>query len=342
MEQNNTQLVVQDDPANRTVFVTNIAPTATSKTVSEFFAFCGAITSLTMRTQQNSAEKVQEAIIEFKQEAATKTALLLTNALIIDRPISVTRYQGEPPKTEEELKAQNSHVYKEDQIENKPHQVPASDRSQTSVVASIIAAGYQLATGTLESAKSYDEKHAITAQIKAGAEDAIAVVTAKAAEINTQYKISETTTAWTQAASAKMSEIDKKYGISDSANALAQSAEGFVKQVETSEPVVATTNALKTTGAVIVSYADHLSKEAGKMIEEKPILKAASDTIYGTTNKVKEEYNAVVDETDRLIKAQKTEEKDVEQGVVNPVVVNPSESKEEKHEEKEKEEKKTT
>jgi len=32
----------------------------------------------------------------------------------------------------------------------------------------------------------------------------------------------------------------------------------------------------------------------------------------------------------------------VEQGVVHPVVVNPSESKEEKHEEKEEEEKKTT
>jgi len=119
-----------------------------------------------------------------------------------------------------------------------------------------------------------------------------------------------------------------------------------VKQVETSEPVVATANAFKTTGAVIVSYADHLSKEAGKMIEEKPMLKAASDTILGTTNKVKEEYNSVVDETDRLIKAQKSEEKDVEMGVVNPVVVNPSEElkeelKEEQHEEKV-EEKKTT
>jgi len=329
-----------DDPANRTVFVTNIAPTATSKTVSEFFAFCGAISSLTMRVQ-NSEEKVQEAIIEFKQEAATKTALLLTNALIIDRPISVTRYQGETPKTEEELKAQNAHVYKEEDLQNKPHELPASERTQTSVIASIIAAGYQLTSGTLEAAKNYDEKHAITAQIKAGAEGAIATVTAKASELDTQYKISETTTAWTQAASAKISEIDKKYGISDSANALAQSAEGLVKQVEESEPVVATTNALKTTGAVIASYADHLSKEAGRVIEEKPMLKAASDTIYGTTNKVKEEYNSVVEETGRLINEQKPEQKDVEQGIVNPVVVNPSEPTAERHEDKVEEKKDT-
>jgi len=330
---------VQDDSANRAVFVSNIAPTATNKTVSEFFAFCGAITSLTMRVQQNSEDKVQEAIIEFKQEAATKTALLLTNALIIDRPISVTRYQGEAHKTEEELKLQNSTVFKEDEIQNKPHDLPASQRTQTSVIASVIAAGYQLAAGSLESAKTYDEKHAITAQIKAGAEGAISTVTAKAAEIDTQYKISETTTAWTQAASAKLSELDKRYGITESANAIAQSAEELVKQVEGSEPVIATTNALKSTGAVIASYADHLGKEATRVIEEKPMLKAASDTILGTTNKVKEEYNAVVEETGRLIKDQ-SEEKDVEHGIVNPVIVNPSESVE--HHEEKSEEKKDT
>jgi len=334
---------VQEDPNSCTVLVTNISPSATSKSVADFFAFCGTISSLTMRVQQDSEEKVQEAIIEFKQEAATKTALLLTNALIIDRPISVARYQGEAPRSEEQQKALNTRVFKEDEIENKPLEVSAAQRSQTSVIASIIASGYQLATGTLESAKAYDEKHSITAQLKAGAEEAVNTVVAKATEIDSQYKISETTTAWAQAASNKITEVDKRYGISDSANAFAHSAESLVKSVEVSAPVVAASEALKNTGAAVASYADYLTKEATRVIEEKPTLKAASDTIIGTTTKVKDEYNAVVEETNRLIKEQ-DEQKETSSTtttstgndvVISSEAINPSDVTAEKGEETE-------
>jgi len=297
-----------DDAINRTVLVTNISPQATNKTVSDFFAFCGTISSLTMRIQPKSEEKVQEAIIEFSQEAATKTALLLTNALIIDRPINVARYSGEFPKSEEEQKAQNVRQYKDSEIENKPHEVPAGQRSQTSVIASLIAAGYQLANGTLESAKSYDEKYAVSGSIKATTDNVVNAVKAKSSELDAQYKISETTSAWYKAASDKVVEVDTKYGVTASATAISQSADKIMKDVSESAPVQATSQALKATSDAISSYADHVGKEVQKIIEEKPTLKAASDTISGTSKQVIGEYNAVVEETSRLIKEQQDKE----------------------------------
>jgi len=302
-----------DDTINRTVLVTNISPQATNKTVSDFFAFCGTISSLTMRIQPHSEEKVQEAIIEFSQEAATKTALLLTNALIIDRPINVARYTGEFPKNEEEQKAQNVRQYKDSEIENKPHEVPAGQRSQTSVIASLIAAGYQLAAGTLDSAKAYDEKYSVTGSIKASADTVVNAVKAKTSEIDAQYKISETTSAWYKAASDKVAEVDTKYGVSASATAMAQSADKIIKDVSESAPVQATSQALQTTSAVIVSYADHVGKEVHKIIEEKPGLKAASDTISETSQKVVGDFNAVVEETNRLIKENQEEKEEKEE-----------------------------
>jgi len=330
-----------DDAINRTVLVTNISPQATNKTVSDFFAFCGTISSLTMRIQPNSAEKVQEAIIEFSQEAATKTALLLTNALIIDRPINVARYTGEFPKTEEEQKAQNVRQYKDSEIENKPHEVPAGQRSQTSVIASLIAAGYELASGTLETAKAYDEKYAVTGSIRASADTVVNAVKAKTSEIDAQYHISETTSAWYKAASDRVAEVDTRYGVSASANAVAQSADKIIKDVSESAPVQATSQALKSTSDVIVNYADHVGKEVQKIIDEKPSLKAASDSISGTAHRMSGEYNAVVEETSRLIKEnQESKEEIVVEGEssgtttttssVAPPEVNPSGIVEEK------------
>lgn len=106
-------------------------------------------------------------------------------------------------------------------IEQKPFDVADSERvcllkhifffqnfffqSKTSVIASLLAAGYGVGTDTLTKAKEYDDKHMITLSLQqglfgiffflshwplvnAGAEK----VKARALEIDEQYKISET------------------------------------------------------------------------------------------------------------------------------------------------------
>jgi len=253
---------------SRSVLVTNISPSASNKTVADFFAFCGNISGLTMRSQSNSADNVQEAVIEFSQEAATKTALLLTNALIIDRPITVTRYTGE---TSSNPHYENTRSYTEAEIENKPHDLPASQRSQTSVIASILAAGYQLAAGTLESARTYDEKYSVSNQIYAGAATAKKTVS----DLDQQYQVSATAASWYKVASDKWSEADQKYGISQSTAAAFKTADSAVKSVVEHPTVVAATQTVKDTGDALLN---------------QPLVK----DVVG-------QYNAVVGETQTLI-----------------------------------------
>jgi hypothetical protein len=81
------------------VFVTNISPSAGDKTVSDFFSFCGEIRSLVLRHAAGHADGTQEAIVTFESAAAAKTAQLLTNALIVDRAISVRIYNPEKGKS---------------------------------------------------------------------------------------------------------------------------------------------------------------------------------------------------------------------------------------------------
>ena len=194
----------------------------------------------------------------------------MTNALIIDRPITVTRYTGETSPNNSTT-YQNTRVYKESEIDNKPHDLPAGQRSQTSVIASILAAGYQLASGTLESAKTYDEKYAVSDQLYAGA----ASVSKAVQDIDQQYSVSATATSWYNAAAAKCAEIDQKYGVSTYTAAGFKTADSTVKSVVEHPSVVATTQAVK---------------DAGDAILHQPIVQGVVD-----------QYNAVVGETQTLI-----------------------------------------
>jgi hypothetical protein len=70
------------------VNVTNISANATEKVLTDFFAFCGDITSLELTADPANAPQ-QRAVVTFADASALQTALLLTNALIVDAPIHV-------------------------------------------------------------------------------------------------------------------------------------------------------------------------------------------------------------------------------------------------------------
>lgn len=50
------------------------------------------INSLFIFFYREEGKDTSSAVIQFETESAAKTALLLTNALIVDRPITVTAY----------------------------------------------------------------------------------------------------------------------------------------------------------------------------------------------------------------------------------------------------------
>ncbi|EGG21513.1 RNA-binding region RNP-1 domain-containing protein [Cavenderia fasciculata] len=177
------------------VYVTNISLKATQKTVSDFFSFCGKINELSL--QVDSTGQGQEAVVVFDSESAAKTALLLTNALIVDKVITVVQYTSnisfanEAPHIEgqdeqQQQQPQVAAVEGQEQLQSQ-NNVPADERSKTSVVASLIAAGYQLGSETATKARQFDDEHSLSLRIKVGAESAKASVQ----EFDQKFHISE-------------------------------------------------------------------------------------------------------------------------------------------------------
>jgi hypothetical protein len=103
--------------------------------------------------------------VTFETEGAAKTALLLTSALIVDRPITVIPHNAgttEFPASIKDLAEESVHQHQQielegDQISNRPQpNIPAELRSKTSVIASLIAAGYTLGADTVRTAREFD------------------------------------------------------------------------------------------------------------------------------------------------------------------------------------------
>jgi hypothetical protein len=261
----------------KAVFVSNISPNATEKTVSDFFSFCGRIIKLTLR-KDTSSEGVQEAVVIFETDSAAKTALLLTNALIVDRPITVVPYT---PSTDPE--PQQPTTQEPASITNRTFTAPDSERSKTSVVASLLAAGYILGTDSVAQARDFDEKHMISLQIKVGAEQ----VKAKANELDKALHITETATAIKTVTLEKAKEVDEKFGITSKANqaaeAVKQQASAIATKAQENEMVAKGVGFLSTLGSTI-------GATLGATLE------ATGATIHQSIQSIKDETNAAVEQ----------------------------------------------
>jgi hypothetical protein len=231
-------------PNETSVLVTNISPSANEKTVSEFFSFCGKIVHIKLHVYPN---KASEAIIVFETEAAAKTAMLLTNALIADRPITVTQYREPTEKDSEKSQIlptdTNTIELSGDEIPNKPHAVPADQRTNTSVIASMLAAGYVLGADTIQKAREIDEQNQLSAKVAAAA----AAAKEKVLEIDQQLKISETIAALGTNVANKAKEVDEAWKISENLsygyNVVSSNIQAGVEKAKESPAVQTTANA---------------------------------------------------------------------------------------------------
>jgi len=259
-----------------TVLVSNISPSANEKTVTEFFSFCGKITNLKITKYPN---KGGEAIVTFETESAAKTAQLLTNALIADRPITVAPYLGEnQPQTERSAEESTITEIKGEQIQHKPE--TPSDRSHTSVIASLIAAGYVIGKDAIDKARSIDEQNQISQKIMAAAN----VAKDKITEIDQQLHISETIQNFGNTITTKAHELDQSYHVSDNVNAaiktVSQTFETGVAMAKEVPAVQSTTNAVNQVGeniktmiaptvGAIKANVDEIKQQSNQIIAEK-------------------------------------------------------------------------
>jgi len=266
----------------RAVFVSNISPVATDKTVSDFFSFCGRITRLTLNRSQGG--DVQEAVVVFETDSAAKTALLLTNALIVDRPIQVIPSAGEPVSVDTSVPAEASSA-QSPEITQRSFSAPDNERSKTSVVASLLAAGYVLGSDAITKAREVDEKHMFSLQLKVGAEQ----IKAKANEIDNRLHITETATTIKNVAVEKAREVDGKFGITEKAS-------------------VAAAVAIGAAGAVADKVSSNETFAKG-FSAVKSVTSSVATSITG-------QYQEVRDETKRVI-----DEKKAERGQSSPAIV---------------------
>jgi len=161
--------------------------------------------------------------------------------------------------------------------------VPDENRSKTSVVASLLAAGYTLANEALEEAREYDEKHNISLRAKVAVDQLLV----KAHEIDVQYGISEKATA------AKNTVVEKTKPVVDRA-----------KQVDTdykiSEKASQAATSVKTS-----------AQTAAAKIAENPTVKKGIDAVKQTTQKVatsvNQTFNDVREQTREAIEEKKRE-----------------------------------
>jgi len=263
----------------RSVCVFNISPSANEKTVTDFFSFCGRITQLLLKKEDG--KDTSAAIIEFETESAAKTALLLTNALIVDRPITVSPFVGTATPA---IAPQTTVVVDQSKITQRDFgNVPDENRSKTSVIASLLAAGYSLANDALEDAKEYDEKHNISLRAKVAVDQFLV----KAHEIDVQYGISE------KAAAAKNTVVEKTKPV-------VEKAKQVDSEYKISEKASQAATTVKTT-----------AQTAASKIAENPTVKKGIDAVKQTTQKVatsvNQTFNDVREQTREAIEEKKRE-----------------------------------
>lgn len=235
----------------RSVLVTNISPSATEKTVSDFFSFCGKINKLFLKKEEG--KDTGSAVIQFETESAAKTALLLTNALIVDRPITVTTYISGAPSSTPAPETTPSPVEtgtpaNTENIEHKDFGgVSDEDRSKTSVIASLMAAGYVLAENALDKAKEYDEKTNFSQRAKITVDQ----MKAKAEELDQQLKITERATAVKNAITDTAKKVDAELGLTEkaamAANAIKVGAQAGMQKIQENQTVKQGLESVKAT-----------------------------------------------------------------------------------------------
>ncbi|GJQ13264.1 hypothetical protein GpartN1_g5055.t1 [Galdieria partita] len=85
--------------AHRAVLVTNLSPETKEDGLEDFFSFCGKITNIKVRDSPQASNEEQgqqlplskEAVVVFESRSAQQVALLLNNAVLNERHITVTK-----------------------------------------------------------------------------------------------------------------------------------------------------------------------------------------------------------------------------------------------------------
>jgi len=290
---------MEHDP-NKTITVQNVAATTTNKTVSDFFSFCGAITSI---ERKSINDETAEFVIEFHSEAAAKTSLLLTNALINERAIIVHPYSG-PGQIKEDpvvsLKEEKFDAVPPSEIHNKNfNNIPDEERTKTSVLASILASGYILGDNAVGKAKQIDDDSKFSSSVSSGAQS----ISNKLKEFDERYKITRNVSEFGDKVSNTIDEFDNKYGVSqktrDALNSVNNSFNAVIEKPEVSATLASIGNTWANLTQKVTETISPLAAKAKAEIDET--MRQTNQEIrhrQGTEDTSVQDLNAFADKAD--------------------------------------------
>eukprot|EP01121_Diplochlamys_sp_Union-15-3_P006120 TRINITY_DN16631_c0_g1_i1.p1 TRINITY_DN16631_c0_g1~~TRINITY_DN16631_c0_g1_i1.p1 ORF type:complete len:332 (+),score=71.86 TRINITY_DN16631_c0_g1_i1:57-998(+) len=272
------------------VLVSNLTLNTTASSLTEFFSFCGSIASIDITAV--SVEEAQ-AIITFSNESASKTALLLHNALINDRPITVTLYDSNnvsPSSVSNNSISPIPPVNTKDDVPLYPNLEPEVNNYVTptpnkppSIFASVLASAWALGQAAATKIKQVDEKYNITQNIKKGTD----AVSEKLKNFESEHNLSKKAQDMVATVQEKFKAVDAKYSISSKASSTARILnDGAI--AATSKINSGLSNVTNTVNEKVENnetYAKNLQK-----------LKGAAASVSLSVKNVKDETQALINE----------------------------------------------
>ncbi|KAI9168540.1 Protein vip1 [Blastocladiella emersonii ATCC 22665] len=220
------------------VLVQNISANATEKSVKDFFSFCGKINRFEMLT----SGETQEAFILFDKESAANTARLLSNAVIVDRSVTVKSFfEAHESDAAVAVEEDAKKAIETNDDEHKPY---------TRVIAELLAEGYTLSETIVKRGVEIDDKYSVTKTLAAYMFSA----RAKAEALDEQYKVTNL-----------LKEMDAKFHISENATQI------LAKTKELGEKALATPTGQKVFQTVDAAKdrALEVAAETRQIVEEK-------------------------------------------------------------------------
>jgi Ni,Fe-hydrogenase maturation factor len=235
--------------------------------------------------RSQASDGTLQAVVVFESPTAAKTALLLNSALINERPINV-----QPANLESEQRAKAD---KKTTILNKTNLPPPEQRSKTSVIASILAAGYKLSHDALEKAKQYDESIGLTETIKQKVQQGVN----KVKEVDEKLGVSTKAKELGGKVNQTITELDQKLGVTNTVSFVAETTNQFVMGVTQ-----------RVTAAV-----DTVTDKALKYVESNQTVQAGVQKVKQFQESVAHTVNQIKEETQQLIAQQQQQQQQQQQ-----------------------------
>ncbi|KAK9368359.1 hypothetical protein V1509DRAFT_87727 [Lipomyces kononenkoae] len=177
------------------IIVSNISPEVTKQQISDFFSFCGKISSIQIH-EASAATKLQEAKIAFESESAAKTALLLTDTKLGNTNVAVHPDPSAPAgKVESKAGGPAPTVEAEE-----GRDIQQEFKPKSAIIADILSHGYVLSDKAVLKSAEFDKQHGVSTTFQKFLND-----------IDTKYNISDRATETATTA-------ESKYGIKERAS----------------------------------------------------------------------------------------------------------------------------